>query len=263
MKNIMAVFRKELSLYFVSPIAYVAIGVFLAIMGYAFNIILTGVIRQSFEQAMQAAQMGGGDVPFDVPAIVMQSFFGFMGTILLFVIPFLTMGMYAEERKRGTMELLMTSPLSDAHIVLGKFLATLTLFLIMLAFTLLYYAAMYIFSDPPPPLGPTMAGYLGMLLFGAALIAIGHFLSSLTENQIIAAVLTFATSIMLFLLAAGVQDSTTAFGEILKYLSVLNHLGDFGKGVIDTKSLVLYVSFVVLGVFLTLRSIDSLRWRRA
>jgi ABC-2 type transport system permease protein len=263
MKNMLAVYRKELGHYFVSPIAYAVIGVFLAFSGYFFSSLVQIFIERSFMATMQASQFGGPPPEFDVPGAVVQSFFGVLSTIILFVIPMLTMGAYAEEKKRGTMELLMTSPLSDLHIVLGKFLATLTLFIITLTPTLLYQLALFWYSDPRPSLAVMGAGYAGVLLLGAVLIAFGHFFSSLTENQIVAALLTFGVFLILWVLDLGVRGSSTTWGEILKYLSILNHFEDFARGVIDTKSLVLYLSFVVLGVFLTLRSIDSLRWRRA
>jgi ABC-2 type transport system permease protein len=263
MKNILAVYRKELGGYFVSPIAYVVIGIFLLISGFFFERILGFIIQQSFMAAMQSQQFGGPPPEFDVPGLVMRNFFGVVSTVILFMIPMLTMGSYAEEKKRGTMELLMTSPLSDLQIVLGKFLATLTLFVIMLAPTLLYQLVLFLYSDPRPSLTVMASGYLGVLLLGAVLISIGLFLSSLTENQIIAAITTFGVFLILWVLDAGARGANTTAGQILQYLSILNHFEDFAKGVIDTKSLVLYVSFIALGIFLTLRSVDSLRWRKA
>jgi ABC-2 type transport system permease protein len=263
MKNILAIYRKELGLYFVSPIAYIVIGVFLIITGFFFNRILAFFIQQSFMAMMQAQQFGGAMQDIDVPGLAMRNFFGIVSTVILFMIPMLTMGSYAEEKKRGTMELLMTSPLSDLQIVVGKFLATLTLFVIMLAPTLLYQAVLFWKSDPRPPLSLILSGYVGVILLGAVLISFGHFLSSLTENQIVAAILTFGVFLILWVLDAGVSDTSSLWGEVVKYLSILNHFDDFAKGVIDTKSLVLYASFIMLGMFLTLRSVDSLRWRRA
>jgi ABC-2 type transport system permease protein len=263
MRNILAVYRKELSLYFVSLIAYVVIGIFLAIGGFFFDRILGFIIQQSFMAMMQSSQFGGPPPEFDVPGLVMRNFFGVVSTLLLFIIPMLTTGSYAEERKRGTMELLMTSPLSDLQIVLGKFWAALTLFITMLLPTLLYPAVLFVYSEPRPSLAVIASGYLGILLLGAVLIAIGQFISSLTESQIIAGTVTFGVFIILWVLDAGLRDASTTTGEILKYLSILNHFEDFAKGVIDTKSLILYVSFIVVGIFLTMRSVDSLRWRKA
>jgi len=262
MKSIYAIYRKEMSHYFVSPIAYAVVSVFLVITGFFFYQVLTFFIRQSFEMSMQAARFGGPS-EMDVPGLVIRNFFGVISTIILFVIPMMTMGVYADEKRRGTMELLMTSPLRDAHIVLGKFLGTLSLFCIMLAPTFFYQVILFIYSEPAPPWRIMLSGYLGVLLLGSVLIAIGSFISSATENQIIAAVLTFGVFLILWVLDIGVRGASTTTGEILQYLSILRHFEDFSRGVIDTSSLVLYVSMIIFGIFLTLRSIDSMRWRRA
>jgi ABC-2 type transport system permease protein len=262
MKNILAVYRRELGGYFVSPIAYIVVGLFLVVCGFFFYNILTSVIEYSFRSQMQAARMGGPS-EMDVPGMVMRGFFGNTSVIILIMIPMLTMGIYAEERKRGTMELLMTSPLSEFQIVIGKFLAALTLFFCMLAPTFLYIVVMGLYSEPSLSWTIVLSGYLGLFLLGAFLVAIGAFISSLTENQIIAAVATFSVFILLWVLDFGTRDSTTTMGEILQYVSVLRHFEDFSRGVIDTSSVVFYLSMVALGIFLTLRTLDSMRWRRA
>jgi len=262
-KGTYAVFRKEMSQYFVSPIAYVAAGVFLFLAGMFFQGILAEATEYSIRAAMQASQFG---TPFqiDVPGEVMRGFFGVTGTILLFIIPMLTMGTYAEERRRGTMELLMTSPITDLDIVMGKYLAGLALFLIMLLPTMIQMVILFESSDPVPPWRLLVCGYLGITLLGGSLLAVGQFLSSLTESQIVASILTFATFLMLwvidFVLRGGAGSVTGAVGQ---YLSILRHLNDFIRGVVDSSNLIYYASLIVLGLFLTMRSLDSMRWRRA
>ena len=196
------------------------------------------------------------------PAAVMRSFFGLLSTLVLFFTPILTMGVYAEERKRGTMELLMTSPVSELEIVLGKFLASLSLFAIMLLPTASYMIFMVLHSEPMMPWRMLLAGYAGILLLGGSLLALGSFVSSLTENQLIAAVITFAASLFIWVLDIG-RSSDSGTSAVLQYLSVIRHYEDFTRGVIDTSSLIYYFSFIVLFVFLTVRSVDSMRWRRA
>lgn len=262
MRGIVAIYRREMGSYFVSPIAYVVVGFFLFVAGYFFYVILGALIQRSFMAQMQA-QRFGAPPEMDVPGEVFRSFIGVVGTIILFLVPMLTMGIYAEERKRGTMELLMTSPLREFQIVLGKFFAAFSLFLIMLLPTFVYQLLMGHYSEPAPPWRVMLVGYLGVLLLGAVLVAIGSFISSLTESQIIAAVITFAVFILLWVLDAGARSSTTALGEVFQYLSILRHFDDFTRGVIDTSSLVFYLSLTALGVFLTLRTIDSMRWRSA
>lgn len=261
MRGFYAIYRKEMGHYFVSPIAYVVVGVFLILSAFFFNYFLSAVIRDSYQMELQGMRFGM-PADIDVPSQVMRAFFGLLSTLVLFLTPILSMGVYAEERKRGTMELLMTSPVTELQIVLGKFLASLTLFAIMLLPTASYLIFMYVRSDPIPPWRVMLAGYAGIFLMGAALLALGTFISSLTENQIIAAVLTFAAILMIWVLDLG-RSATSGLGEVLAYLSVIHHYEDFTRGVIDTSGLIYYVSFVLFFVFLTVRSVDSMRWRRA
>jgi ABC-2 type transport system permease protein len=261
MKNILAIYRKEMRHYFVSPIAYVFIGLFLILTAFFFNFFLQAVIQQSLSMEMEGMRFGMAQ-SIDVPSEVMRAFFGLLSTLVLFITPILTMGVYAEERKRGTMELLMTSPLTELDIVLGKFFASLTLYALMLVPTLSYLIFMYMRSEPIPPWRVLVAGYGGILLLGAALLALGTFISSLTENQIIAAVLTFAAFLLIWVLDIGHNASGT-LASLLTYLSVIRHYEDFTRGVVDTSALIYYASFIFLFVFLTVRSVDSMRWRRA
>jgi ABC-2 type transport system permease protein len=262
MKGILAIYRREMNGYFVSPMAYIVIGFFLVITGYFFSNILSILIERSFMIQMQA-QRTGAPPDMDVPGLVIRNFIGIIATLLLFLIPMLTMGVYAEERKRGTMEMLMTSPLSELQIVLGKFLALFNLFIFMLAPTLIYHFIMSRYSEPAMPWRIVWSGYLGVLLLGAVLIALGSFISSMTESQVVAGVITFVVFLLLWVLDMGIRAATGATAEILKYLSILQHYDSFSQGVIDTSSIVFYLSLTALGLFLTLRALDSMRWRRA
>ena len=262
MKGIIAVYRREMGSYFVSPIAYIVIGLFLLVCGWLFYAILGDVMRASVTSQMRAMQMGGTQ-PMDVPGIVIRGFLSNVSFIILFLLPMLTMGIYAEERKRGTMELLMTSPLTEFQIVIGKFLAALTLFLVMLAPTLIYQIIMSSYAEPGIPWAVLWSGYLGLVLLGSVLVALGAFISSLTESQIIAGVATFAVFLLLLVLDIGVRDSSSTWGDVVQYFSILRHYDDFSRGVIDTANVIFYVSLAAVGVFLTQRSLDSMRWRRA
>jgi len=257
MQSFYAVYRKEMGHYFVSPIAYIFIGLFLFLSAYFFNYFLSAMIQQSFMMQMQ-----GMPPEVDVPGQVMRAFFGLLSTLVLFFTPILTMGVYAEERKRGTMELLMTSPVTETQIVLGKFFASLTLWVLMLLPTASYLVFMCLRSDPTPPWRMLLAGYAGVLLLGGSLLALGTFISSLTENQLIAAVLTFAAFLFVWVLDLG-SNATSGLGSVVQYLSVIRHYDDFTRGVIDTSALIYYFSFIALFIFLTVRSVDSMRWRRA
>jgi len=262
MRTLYAIYRKEMNHYFVSPIAWIVVGVFLILSGWFFNRILAIVIEQSMEAMMQGMRYGQAQ-NFDVPGVTLRAFLGVISSLLLFVTPLLTMGVYAEERKRGTMELLMTSPVSDTRIVLGKFFSLLTLYAIMLLPSMIYVMYMFANSDPRAPFKLIFAGYLGAFLLGGALLAIGSFISSLTENQIVSGFITFAIFLILWVIDWGQQGQGSTKGAILEYVSIVHHYDDFARGVIDTSSLVLYGSFIVLALFLTVRSLDSMRWRRA
>jgi len=257
MKGMLAIYRRELGSYFVSPVAYIVGGLFLLITGYLFYSLLSFLILQ------QVTPQRMGPQAMDVPGQAIRYFFDNISFIMLFLLPMLTMGIYAEDRKRGTMELLMTSPVTEFQIVMAKFLAALTLFAAIVAPTLLYLLYMSMYTEPGVPWRLVFTGYLGILLIGSVLLAIGSFISSLTESQIIAAVATFAVFLLLWVIDFAVRNSTSTMGELLQYLSILRHFDDFPKGVIDTTGVVFYLSFAGLGFFLTLRAIDSMRWRRA
>lgn len=262
MRNYWAIVKKELHTLFVSPIAYVVLAVFFAVTGYFFYIILQFYVRQAMDLVFRSQQFGGAPPPLDVPALVMRNFFGILSTLLLFLVPGITMGIFAEEKKRGTMELLGTSPLTNLQLILGKFTAVVLFFSIMLAPTLLNTGLLYVYSEPKLGLPPILAGYLGAFLLGGALLSVGVFLSSLTENQIVAMVSTFGVFIVLWVLDAAAGVGTSMWNETLKYLSVLNHYEDFTRGTLDTQHVFFYLSFMVLGLFLTSASLDSSKWRQ-
>src|SRR5262245_56692329 len=214
MRGILAIYRRELGGYFVSPIAYTVIGFVLAATGLVFSLILDAYMRQAFMMQSQARQMG---MPpeVDVPMMVIRSFVGFIGTYIMpLLLPMMTMGVYAEERKRGTMEMLMTSPLSEFQIVIGKFSASLTFFAVMLAPTLFYYLLIGPYSEPALPWRIIGAGYLGLFLLGAVLIALGSLISSLTENQIVAGVVTFVVFLLLIFLQMTMRYSNSTAADV-------------------------------------------------
>jgi ABC-2 type transport system permease protein len=261
MRNLYAIYRKELAHYFVSPVAYILIGVFLIVAGFFFNIILASAIQSAFSAQMQSMRFGA-PADFDVPGAVLRSFLGLLSTLVLFMSPLLAMGVYAEERKRGTIELLMTSPITDAEIVLGKFLASLTLYAIMILPTAILLGFMNFRSEPHLPWRILLIGYAGILLLGGSLLALGSLISSFTENQLIAGVLTFAVSLVIWVIDAG-RHAEGWKGDLFGYLSLVRHYDDFTRGVVDTSALIYYCSFIFLCMFLTVRSLESMRWRRA
>jgi ABC-2 type transport system permease protein len=262
MKGLYAVYRKEMGHYFVSPVAYIVVGVFLVLTGYFFNQRMIQIVQEAMQSDITTSQFGTPQV-LDVPSIVLRNFFSILSTLLLFLTPMLTMGVYSEERRRGTMELLMTSPVTDTEIVLGKFFASLTLLTIMLLPTAIYFVFMFVHTDPSASWRTLPCAYLGALLLGGMLLALGSFFSSLTESQLIAAILSFGAILVLWVVDLSAPGQNSALAASLRYLAFYHHYDDFTRGVIDTSDVTFYLSYIVLGVFLTVRSVDSLRWRRA
>jgi ABC-2 type transport system permease protein len=253
--NILAIANKELRSYFNSPIAYAVIGFFAFAFGFMFWVFLRGFVDQSMRMSMGGM---GGTVNVNqmmIRPLVMQ-----ISVIVLFMLPMVTMRAYAEEKRSGTMELLLTAPLTDLQIILGKFLGATLLYAAMLAVTLPSMAVLFAYGNPDWQ--PVATSYLGLFLLGSSFIAFGLFISSLTQNQIIAGVLTFVLLLML-LLVGWLRDfltSQTAL-TIVSALSIFEHFDDFTKGVLDTKHLVYYASVITFGLFLTARSVDGERWR--
>ena len=261
MRNFLAIYTKEMRSYFVSPVAYVIAGVFLFLSGYLFRSILMQ-FNEACQQYSQYAQMmsAQGVPPPNLNQFVVINFFGFMDFIWLLVVPMLTMRLFAEEKKSGTIELLMTSPISTIEVLLGKFFACFSLYSLIVALTLLFCAILEFYGDPD--WGPIWSAYLGYLLLGATFIGVGILASSLTENQIVAVLLAFGALLLLWLIDWSANFAGPTAAKILHYLSIIEHLQDFQLGVIDTKDVVFYLSFTFFTLFLTSRALESRRWRR-
>ena len=256
MSNILAIAHKELRQYFVSPMAYVSMGAFAVIYGWFFIVSLNFLVRVS----MQAGMGMGGPQTVNINEYMMRPLFGNTAVVMLMVLPALTARTYAEEKRSGTIELLLSSPLTELQIILGKFLGALTLFTAMLGVTLVHVAILFLYGEPEP--GPILSGYLGLWLMGASFISVGLLISSASRNQMVAAVVTFGVLLMFWVVSwIGEPSSGSTTYDVLAYLSILDHFDDFSKGVIDTKHLAYYVSFITFGLFLTVKSVDSERWR--
>ncbi len=245
------IYKKELRLYFTSPVAYVLLTIFLLIAGLFFSSIFLYFANAS----MQMAQMGRD---ISVTESVMRPLFSNLSVILLFLIPLVTMRLFAEERRSGTIELLLTYPVRDGAVLVGKYLAALTLYGAMLAGTLAYPAILAAFARVE--WGPLASGYLGLVLMGAMFLAVGLFASSLTENQIVAAIVTFGILLVFWIVGWIAEFAGGWMGTVLTHLSILEHNDTFAKGVLDTKDIIYYLDFTALALFLSLRSLESRRW---
>jgi ABC-2 type transport system permease protein len=184
---------------------------------------------------------------------------GNTSVVVLFVLPMITMRTYAEEKRSGTIELLLTSPVTDFQIIMGKFFGAMALYGVMLAVTLLYIAILFVYGNPE--WRPIAIGYLGLLLLGGSFIALGLLISSLTKNQIVAGISTFAVLLILWVINWAANSAGPTMASVLNYLSITDHFDDFSKGILDTKHLVYYLSFITFGLFLTAKSVDTERWR--
>lgn len=254
MKNIWAVCKKEINAYFTSPIAYVVTTVFLVLVGFFFHSLILWFNTQSMQMARNPQMLQ----KLNINQMVYSPLFHNISIILLLVIPLLTMRLFAEEKKIKTDELLFTSPLSINQIILGKYFASLFVLVVMLALSGIL--SIFTFAYGNPELLPILNGYLGLFLMGAAFIAVGIFFSSLTENQIVAAVLTFGALLLFWILNWASQSAGGIWQSVINYLSFFQHFDDMTKGILDTTDLVYYISFAFFGLFLTHSIIQSRRW---
>lgn len=258
MRNVYLIWRKEMHGYFVSPIAYLLLVMFAFVFGWFFWLILNSFVEYGMESMMR-----GEMYPMNLNEQVVRPLLGNAGVIGLFLIPLITMRLFAEEKRSGTIELLVTSPIRDGEVILGKWLAAVTMYAALLFLVALNF--IFLFKYGNPDWKPLAIGYLGLLLQAAALLAIGMFISTLTKNQIVAGGATFGVCLMFWVVGwvgvSGGGFSNDTWAQVLSYLSVVSHNESFAKGVLDLKDAIFYASLAFVGIFFTARSLESLRWR--
>ena len=254
MRNVWIICRKELGSYFASPIAYVLLVMFGVVFGFMF----WNALREFVLAGIQS-EMSGRSFPMNVNEWIIRPLLSNLNVINLFFVPLITMRLFAEEKRTGTIELLATSPVRDIEIILGKWLASVVLYACLLLFTALNFA--FLFKYGHPDWKPLLVGYLGIFLLAGALLAIGTFISSITKNQIIAGAITFGVCLLLYVFGWVSGYETATWARVLSYMSVITHFESFGKGVLDSKDAIFYVTVTFLGLFFTARSMESLRWR--
>ncbi|MBI5787482.1 MAG: ABC transporter permease subunit [Candidatus Schekmanbacteria bacterium] len=245
MRAIWAVFKKELKTYFTSPIAYTLFVVFLFLGGYFFFSLTAAFNMQSMHYTQYNAPMN----VLNMDEMIVKPLFYNLNIILLLMMPLLTMRIYAEEKKSGCMELLLTSPITSWQLVAGKFLSALFLYMLLLVITLAYPLILFLYGNPD--LGKIAGAYLGMLLVGASYIAAGTMASSLTENQIVAAATSFGLLLTFWIIGWAGHFVEGNASHALNYISLVEHFAEFVEGVVDTKHLVYYFSFIGFNLFLT------------
>jgi ABC-2 type transport system permease protein len=257
-KNALAIAAREIRSYFVSPVAYVVLTGFLLLSGWFFFNLLA---RFSYLlQIYGGMGRGGAELErLNLNDFVIAPLLQNLSVVLVILIPVITMRTFAEEKRLGTFELLLTSPLRVGEIVAGKFLGALAFVSLMLALTAIYPILLVVYGNPE--MGIILSGYLGLFLIAASFLSIGLLTSSLTENQIIAAVSCLVALLLLYVINWPADTSTPTIGAVLHYLSVTEHFGEFVKGVVDSRAVIYFVSVIALALFLTHRSVESLRWR--
>lgn len=241
MRNVWTILLKELYTYFVSPVAYFVLFVFAGITGFLFStsLIIGGINRMETTEVLNVLFLN-------------------MSVTLLFFAPAMTMKLFAEEKRTGTIELLMTSPVRDVEVVMGKYLASLTLLFMMLALTLPFPAITSFYGKVD--VGPIISGYVGLILLGASFLSIGILISSMCKNQIVAALTSFGILLLLWIIGFIARGRGT-IGEVLRYLSLMEHFEDFARGIIGLKHVVYYLSVTAVFLFATIRSVESAKWR--
>ncbi|MEE8414496.1 MAG: ABC transporter permease [Dehalococcoidales bacterium] len=235
MRNTTIIALKEFKSYLASPTAYIVTGIFLIATGIFFSSSPATYLGTSITGFLQTASL-----------------------LLLLLSAALTMRLLAEERKLGTIEILLTAPVRDSEVILGKYLGSLGVLITMLVLTLYYPLLLIIFGDPD--IGPIVTGYLGLLLLGGSSLAVGIFASSLTSNQIVAAVVSSGILFALWFLGIGASYLPEALGEVLGFLSFSYYFPDFMRGIIDTRGVIYYLSIAALFLFLAIRSLENSRW---
>jgi len=255
MNKMIAIYRRELAFFFNSAVAYAVIFVFLLLAGYFFYNLLAYYNLESV-RAMQNPLSGGGPGLTDA---VLRPLFGNISVLLLLMLPLLTMRLLSDERKTGTAELLFTFPISDWDAILGKYLATATVYAVMLAMTIVFPYVMSRYATPE--IGAIATGYVGLLLMGLSFIAMGLFFSSVSDNQLVAGVSTFGCGLLFLLVGWMVPFVPPGVGDVVAELSMLDHLAGFTRGVVDTNDVIFYANCIAFFLFLSARVLDSNRWR--
>ena len=261
--NWFAIYKRELQSYFKSPLAYIIAGVFWLMAGIFFLVSMGSILDQVAALDFQQQQFGGPAQPIDVPYLLLQGFLGVLASLMLVIMPMLSMGLYAEERKRGTLELLATSPITNWAVALGKLLAAVTFFLGMLLPIMVYEAVIFASASPAMPISVFLISHLGLILLAAAVLSLGMFISSLTNSTILAAILTFGLALMLWVIEAATANASGPIGQALGHLSLLRHFNTLTQGIVDSGSLAMLATYIFLGIFLTAQAVETFRFQRS
>jgi ABC-2 type transport system permease protein len=262
MRIVLTIAARELRSYLSSPVAWAVITLFLLLFGGFFWLFLADFASTSTQVYQYMGDPAYAEMlgEINLNGWVLRPLFGNTQVLFLLLVPALTMRLFAEEKKQGTYEFLLTSPLTVAQLVAGKYLAALAMIVILLLGSAVFPATLFLVGSPE--LSAILTGYLGLLLLGGAFVAVGTFASSITENQIIAAVLTFAALLFFWIISWASSVVGGGAAELMTYVSFLNHFEDFAKGVLDTRHFVYFMSFIAFFLLLAGRAVEAVRWKR-
>lgn len=257
MRNALVIAGREISAYFVQPIAYVVMTVFMLLGGWFFFALLRrfDLIQQMY-LAMQNPQ---GLQRMNVNEMVVEPLLHNLAIVLVILVPAITMRSFAEEKRAGTYELLLTAPVRTAEVVAGKFIGAAVLVLVMVVLAGIFPLILIMFGNPE--IGVMASGYLGLAFLGVAFVAVGIFTSSITQNQIIAAISCFGALLLLYVISWPAETGGGTFSVLLRYLSLPEHFATMVRGIISTKDIIYFLSVVAVALFLTQRAVESVRWR--
>ncbi len=257
MRNALVIAGREITAYFVQPIAYVVMTVFLLLGGWFFFALLRrfDLVQQMYlaMQNPQALQR------MNLNQMVVEPLLHNLAIVLVILVPAITMRSFAEEKRSGTYELLLTAPVRTAEVVAGKFIAAAVLILVMVVLAGIFPLILVMFGNPE--IGVMASGYLGLAFLGVSFVAVGMFTSSVTQNQIIAAISCFGALLLLYVISWPAETGGGSFSSLLRYLSLPEHFATMVRGIISTKDIVYFLSVVAVALFLTQRSVESVRWR--
>ena len=259
--NTIAIAQRELQSYFTNPLAYILAAVFWLISGWFFVEILMSD-RGLIQQIIISERMGVDIGSIDVATEFLNSFLAVLSSLSLFIVPILTMGLYAEEKKRGTLELLATSPITNWVVASGKLLAVIVLFTFMILPAVVYEAIAFSAASPPFVSTVPLLAHLGLILLMASLLSLGMFISSLTNSTIVSAILTFGMVLLLWILELIANSFNGWLRESLLSISLIESYNNLVRGIVETSDFILFASYIFLGIFLTAQSIHSLRLNR-
>ncbi len=254
MKALKAIYLRELRAYFLSPIFYVILVVFQVVTGFFYFLHVAGYMERSMMAARNPMAM-----QVDLQTMLIGPVMLNMAFLMMIIAPILTMRLLAEEKKSGTLELLLSYPVSDTMVVLGKFLAVWTVYALMILLSSSGLGLLFWLTEPHLP--AMLTGYLGLMLVGAAFLSVGLLASALTENQIVAATNTFPVLILFWVMGFASFVAPPATGKVLESLSTLTHLEKLNQGLIDTADLAFFVLFTAFFLFTAIRVLEAKRWK--